>query len=300
MRKYDLIAIDLDGTLYQPDSTIHRDDRQAVLRAIDSGMRVVICTGRSRTEAMHAVETLGIDGPMVTAGGAITVCSTTGRTLDRALISLERAARLVGEIHSHGEPALVLKDKSAVGYDYLVVDGTRPGQTGHRLDPVFDWWFAAQKLNVRRIGMLADDEHPEHTVRIGAGGLASRIRRLHDTLLDRYAEDCDCHHFPAVSHADRDRNLPEGERLHVLEAFAKDANKWSAISKIAAEHGIPAARVAAVGDQINDLPMIRGAGLGVAMGNAIPSVRQAAQRVTVANTDRGVARTIDNILSGTW
>lgn len=300
MRKYDLIAIDLDGTLYQPDATIHENDRRAVLRAADSGVRVVICTGRSRTEAMHAVDTLGLQGPMVTAGGAITVCAATGKTLDRSLISPDRAARLIDEIHMHGEPALVLKDKSAVGFDYLVVDGSRPGKNGLKLDPVFDWWFREQGLRVKHVGTLLDDPHPEHTVRIGAGGLSSRINRLHDTLSDRYSDECDCHHFPAVSHAGRDRELPEGESLHVLEAFAKDANKWSAVSKIAAGIGIPGARIAAIGDQVNDLPMIRAAGLGIAMGNAIPSVRSAAGRVTATNVEQGVSHAIERILSGEW
>ena len=305
MRRYGLLAIDLDGTLYQPDGTIHAEDRAAVVGAVEAGLRVVVCTGRSRSEAMHAVEVLGLDGPMVTAGGAITVCAGTGRTLDRALISADRADRLVREIHGSGEAALLLKDRSAVGYDYLVVDGSSGrGGDGWRLDPVFDWWFASQGLTVRRVGSVSEDADHGHTVRVGAGGLRSKIERLHGVFSGRFGGECDSHHFPAVSHAARDALLPSGEVLHVLEAFAKDANKWSAVKRVAAGWGIDPGRIVAIGDQVNDVSMIGGAessgGLGVAMGNAVRGVREVAGRVTGSNVERGVSSAIARVLAGEW
>ena len=59
-------------------------------------------------------------------------------------------------------------------------------------------------------------------------------------------------------------------------------------------------RIAAVGDEINDVAMIQAAGLGVAMGNAIPAVRNLAHRHTRSNREDGVAHAINNILSGEW
>ena len=59
-------------------------------------------------------------------------------------------------------------------------------------------------------------------------------------------------------------------------------------------------RIAAIGDEINDAAMIRSAGLGVAMGNAVPAVRDAARRHTLANTHDGVAYAIARILGGEW
>jgi hydroxymethylpyrimidine pyrophosphatase-like HAD family hydrolase len=55
-----------------------------------------------------------------------------------------------------------------------------------------------------------------------------------------------------------------------------------------------------VGDQINDVTMIRGAGLGIAMGNAIEAVRAVADRVTTSNAEAGVARAIEMVLCGEW
>ena len=55
--------------------------------------------------------------------------------------------------------------------------------------------------------------------------------------------------------------------------------KWSAIRRLAADWGIADAAICAVGDDVNDIPMIRAAGLGVAMGNALPEVKAAADRI---------------------
>ena len=67
---------------------------------------------------------------------------------------------------------------------------------------------------------------------------------------------------------------------------------------------IPASRIAAIGDEVNDLAMIEGAakggGLGIAMGNAIDVVKRAAKRHTESNTQDGLARAIDRMLSGEW
>lgn len=304
MARYGLLAIDLDGTLYQPDGTIHEEDRMSVAMAVESGLRVVICTGRSRAEAGHAVEVLGLEGPMVTAGGAITVCAGTGRTLSRALISADRTGTLVREIHESGEAALLLKDRAAVGYDYLVVDGANEGSPGMRLDPVFDWWFRTQGLLVRRVGSVNEDEDHGHTVRVGAGGLRSKIERLHEVFSGQFGEECESHHFPAVSHAGRDASLPAGEVLHVLEAFAKEANKWSAVKRVAAGWGIAPSGIVAIGDQVNDVSMVGGAqragGLGVAMGNAVSGVREVAGRVTGTNVGRGVSAAIARVMNGEW
>jgi hypothetical protein len=64
--------------------------------------------------------------------------------------------------------------------------------------------------------------------------------------------------------------------------------------------GLTPAQIAAIGDEINDVTMIAGAGLGIAMGNAIAPVRQAARRTTRTNAEAGVAYAIDRILASEW
>ena len=58
--------------------------------------------------------------------------------------------------------------------------------------------------------------------------------------------------------------------------------------------------IAAIGDEVNDLAMIEGAGLGIAMGNAVASVKKAARVQTLSHAEDGVAHAIDRILSAEW
>jgi hydroxymethylpyrimidine pyrophosphatase-like HAD family hydrolase len=74
--------------------------------------------------------------------------------------------------------------------------------------------------------------------------------------------------------------------------------KWTGILALAKEWGIRAAEIVAVGDDVNDLPMIREAGLGIAMGNARPEVQAEADVVVGTNDAGGLADVADLVLAG--
>lgn len=85
-----------------------------------------------------------------------------------------------------------------------------------------------------------------------------------------------------------------GENRHAF--LSKEAGKFSGIQKLADYLGIPVSQVAAFGDDRNDLEMIQKCGLGVAMKNAIPELRDAADAVTCSNDEDGVAHFIEEHL----
>lgn len=294
--RYALLALDLDGTLLGPGGVLTERNRRAVHAAREAGMRVVICTGRGLVECREYVRLIGQTDPVVVAGGAIIADPSNGRTLHRFPVKLDLVHRVVRHLVAQRHPALVLKDPSEAGYDYLVVHG--PERLP--LDPVTEWWFAEMNVRVRYACSPDADEHPEHTVRVGACGVSSTMLRVRSELLAAANGDAFVHSFPAVVAPEHAARTPEGESMHVLELFDLNANKWTAVSRVAGDWGITPDEIVAIGDEINDVPMIRNAGLGVAMGNAVPAVRDAAKRRTSANTDDGVARAIDMVLSGEW
>jgi hypothetical protein len=296
-RRYDLLAIDLDGTLLRRDGSVSDTNVEAIRVARAAGLRTIVCTGRGLAECAQVVERIAQEDPVVVAGGAIIACPVRSTTLHRFALELDLAQSAVDCLLDHGAPALVLKDPAAAGYDYLVIDG--PGRIP--LDPVTLWWFETMRCRVRYLRDLRDDEHPEHTVRVGAcamsGQLSTLRARLEGVALDRGI----VHHFPAVAAPHHVSRLDDGQTLDILEVFSASATKWSALTHIAPSLGAhDAARIAAIGDEINDLPMLRNAGLGIAMENAVPSAKAAAKRHTRSNTDDGVAHAIYQILDGAW
>ncbi|XVJ59874.1 MAG: HAD family phosphatase [Tepidisphaera sp.] len=299
MPRYDLLAIDLDGTLLGHGGGVggvSERNRDALRRARAAGMRTVICTGRGLAECKHVTAMVDQKDPVVVAGGAIIACPETSATLHRFSMSRDIVHHAVAIMLEMDHAALVLKDPVAAGYDYLVVRGPR----NVPLDPVTQWWFTSMSVRVREVASLDEDEHPEHTVRVGACGISSRMAAAETMMRARFLDTVVVHQFGAVVAPHHVKTSRDGETLHILEAFDKGATKWSAISHLSKQWGIPAHRIAAIGDEINDITMIEGAGLGIAMGNAIPKVKAAAKHHTAANHEDGVAMAIDRILTGEW
>jgi hydroxymethylpyrimidine pyrophosphatase-like HAD family hydrolase len=75
-------------------------------------------------------------------------------------------------------------------------------------------------------------------------------------------------------------------------------NKWQGILHVAGHHGIRPEEIIAIGDDVNDVPMLRNAGLGVAMGNARPEIQAVAKRVIGTNADEGLAKFLEELVEG--
>lgn len=295
-RRYDLLALDLDGTLLDPSCRVSPRSVHAIRDARAAGMKVVVCTGRGLVECADALAAIEQEDPVGVAGGSIVACPVRRDTLHRFALEPALVAAATRRLLSHRHPVMVLKDPVKAGYDYLMV----VGEENHALDPVTLWWFEQMKVSVRYAATIDEDEHPEHTVRLGVCGLSSTLAEMKRDMTETFGDRATMHAFAAVVAPEHASRLPSGEKLHILEVFAREASKWSAVKWIAGAAGVPLTRVCAIGDEINDVPMIAGAGLGIAMGNAVESVKAAAGRHTLRNDEDGVAHAIERVLDGEW
>ena len=301
-RRYDILAVDLDGTLIGPDGRVSHAHTNAINRARHDGLEIVVCTGRGLIESGHALS--AIDGatpaegravaPVVVAGGAMIADAASRTTLHRWPMRHELVRRLCGYFAQRERAPLLLKDRDAAGYDYLVVD-SGPIEEPSR------WWFEHMGVEVKFIGDIEQDEHPEHTVRVGFAATAAVMADLAAGIHAGFGDKARTQHFAAVSGSkDAGPSGVKDEDIHLLEVFDPQVSKWTAIHRLALEQGVPRERIAAIGDEINDVQMIEGAALGIAMGNAVQRVKEAANVVAPSNAEDGVAFAIDRILDGTW
>ena len=83
----------------------------------------------------------------------------------------------------------------------------------------------------------------------------------------------------------------------MLEIFDLVVNKWEGILHVVRHHGIEPEQIIAIGDDVNDLPMLKNAGLGVAMGNARPEIQAAAKLVIGTNENEGLAQFLEDLVS---
>jgi Cof subfamily protein (haloacid dehalogenase superfamily) len=274
---YRMIAIDMDGTLLSPAGVVTPRTKEAIHRALAAGLLVCFATGRNWTESQVVLDAVAHYDTAVFVGGAIVVDTKRRVTLHRTLMQPELAAELCAFFENCGHAALALQDTGETGVDYLI-SAQLP------LEAATETWMKVATKLVHRIPNLGSYSH-QHTVRVGMVAPATQTAIIAPELAKRFGDRIVYHSIPVLSFG-----------VDVLEVFDPAVNKWQGLLHVANLHGIDPADIIAIGDDVNDLPMIRNAGLGVAMGNARAQVQAAAKRVIGRNDEDGLARFLEELV----
>lgn len=291
---YQMIAIDLDGTLFNSTGRISTQNIDAIHLAQETGMDIVICTGRCLSETTGKLSLLNLKNAVaILAGGAITIDYDTEKTIQRSTISYQMVVKIVEFLYQKVNHAvLLLKDHSESDIDYLVVG---EGE----IDAASQWWFDNMPVKMAKISQIHEDPDKDHTVRVSIVTNALNMPQITQSLINEFGNQIFVHHFPAISgSADGSGRLDKS--VHLMEIFSQNTNKWSAIINLAKSRNISENNIVTIGDEHNDYAMIKNAGLGIAMGNAIDSLKNIARYTTCTNNEHGVAYAINQILNGDW
>lgn len=277
MNSYRMIAIDLDGTLLSPTGEVTPRARQAVHRCLSAGLLVCFATGRNWTESQAVLEAVDHYPTAVFVGGAMVIDTRHRQTIHRTLMGPTLAAELCQFLEAQGHAALALQDTASAGVDYLI-SGDVP------LDEATRQWMSVTQAKVKSVGRLAEQSH-EHTIRVGICASKEEIEKVKTALASSFGQRVVYQNLLVPAYG-----------VEVLEVFDPAVNKWEGILHVARRHGISAEQIVAIGDDVNDIPMIQNAGLGVAMGNARPPVLAVARRVIGANHDEGLAEFLEELV----
>ena len=273
MLRYQLLAIDIDGTLVNSRDELTPGTRAALVRAGEAGIHVVLATGRRYSLTLHLVEPLGIDVPLVTASGALVKDPADHRTLYVAEFDRAVLCQALGVIQRGGYDVLLCGDTFSAGFDFYQPETPSKG-------PELAEYLEHNADRGRVWPNLLLDPPP----RVFGGFAMGSQEQMLD--LERLLQEA----------------MPGKLSTHVLrspryrgflcELAPAGVTKWSAICRLARQWGIAQEAICAVGDDVNDLAMIRGAGLGVAMGNAPPLVKAAAARVAPTQDEDGLVEVV--------
>ena len=262
-----LIALDLDGTLLTHDKLISSPNRAAVRRAIDAGIAVVLASGRMHEATVRYAHMLDMaaNTPVVSYNGGL-VRTVGGYTLSHRPVPPEVADYLIAFTRERGlHLNYYLNDTLYVtGMDeWSVLYNSRTGSV---------------PVAVGDLGKFAG-QSPTKLIIIGSNATT-------DDLLGPMRD-----HFGSSLYVTK----TDDEYLEFMNA---DASKAAALEVAANFLGIPQSASAAFGDNQNDIPMLKWAAWGVAMANARPEVKLAAQEVGLSADEDGVAFGIDRLLAG--
>lgn len=259
--KYSLIALDLDGTLTNSEKQVTPLTRQALLRAQEQGARLVLASGRPTQGIEPVAECMDLahgGGYVLPYNGGQIIEWATRRVLYEKHVPAEGVAIAHQYARTHGFALLGYVGREIVTEtpaDRYVQEESRINQMAvRRVDCL------PESLGERPPKLLLTGE-PERLVE-AEGELAELLRGQMDVF----------------------RSAP-----FFLEIVPPGIDKAQSLTRLLALLRLQAADLLAFGDGYNDLGMLRLAGLGVAMGNAVPEVRAAADYVTGTNDADGIA-----------
>jgi 5-amino-6-(5-phospho-D-ribitylamino)uracil phosphatase len=214
----------------------------------------------------------------VFVSGAIVMDLVRGKVIHRMGMDSGLARDISRVIEAEGHAALALQDHDVAESDYLATSDVA-------LDEATRQWMLVTSAKVERAGRLAEHKHP-CTLRVGLVAGPKETARVERVLLERLGSRIIAHSLFVPAY-----------EVEVLEAFDPAVNKWQGILRIAAARNVSPAEIVAVGDDVNDISMLHGAGLGAAMGNAKPQVKAAARRVLRPNTEDGLAEFLEELIT---
>lgn len=275
-----MLAVDVDGTLVEHGDHVRPRTRDAMHEAAAAGVEVVIATGRRYRTTRAAVEALGLSVPVVCLGGALAK-DAEGRTLHRERIGPTEIAELADLAGAHGQSLICQRDSHDDDGPDFWIDGARA------------WNSFTSRYSERHQAhagwrkSLAGDP-PDDVLLAGIFGETEALLAVQAELARRHPNRFACVVVPSVGF----------EGGGYCEIVRSHVSKWEGLVQLARRLGIPADAICAVGDERNDLPMLRGARLGVAMGNAPDDVKAAADWVTDRHDQDGLARVVARLLSG--
>lgn len=233
-----LIALDMDGTLLNDKEQISEENREAIKRAEEIGVKVVLSTGRDLLTCRDYAASLELSSYLVTVNGS-EIYGPTGELIERNPVSHEQMKWMWDLSKEHGA------DFWALSCENLWRSEMPDDLTAHQ-------WLKFGYI-------IRDNERRQKIMKI----------------LQEKGE------FEVTNSSDIN-----------IEVNALGINKARGLKKVCKLLGITMDNVMAMGDSLNDMAMIKEAGLGIAMGNAQSIVKEAAKDITRKNTEHGVAHSI--------
>jgi hypothetical protein len=268
-----LIALDLDGTLVNSRWEISEKDLQALAAASERGIQIVVVTGRRPHAAAPYVARIPCPIATITSNGAL-VRTPAGEVAYQDFLPRDVALNVLDVIHAYRPHTVVIFDLPGRGQVTMEDCAIPEGPLGWYLKTSLDHLLLVPDLKA------AVNSDP---VQIMIGGPPARIEGAEALLRESAAGprvQLTWTKYP-------DRNIA------LFDIMNRGCSKGRALEFWAAQCGIPASEVMALGDNFNDLEMLEFAGLPVVMGNHIDGLHRPGWAKTSACDDSGVASAIE-------
>ncbi|MDD3438848.1 MAG: Cof-type HAD-IIB family hydrolase [Clostridiaceae bacterium] len=269
--EYKMVVTDMDYTLLNKEKKVSDRNREALKRAADKGVHLVVATGRIYTSARIYAKLLGLDTPIIASNGAI--IKDASKTIFRDILSKDTVREMLRLCNKYGVYCHFFTENTIYSEKLINVSLRytewnkyvgEEDQVKIRIVDDGEEIIEAAKSEVLKAVVFDDDDE--------------KIQKLRDGIMETG--------IVSVSQSMK----------HNLEVMNKGVTKGNAVRILAQLYGINREEVIAIGDNENDISMIEYAGLGIAMGNAEECLKRAADHVTGDYQEDGVAEAIEKFI----
>ena len=277
MRVPRLIAIDIDGTLLDPRFQVSEANLTALNRAHESGIEIVLATGRRHEFALPVAQSLGFPVTMISSNGAVTR-SSAGELFHLDRLPLETARQLVAHMAEFRRYLVLTFDRPLKGALAL--------ETTEELATSIQRWI---EKNMQYIEFVTPIESAltEAPIQAMFCGTVRKMQAAEAHLLsNKYL----------MSRVTALKTQYDERDFCMIDILNAECSKGHALRRWTEHHGIERESVMAIGDNFNDIEMLEFAGLPVVMGNAADELKSNGWMVTRGNDESGVAYAVEQCL----
>lgn len=277
--KYKLIAIDLDGTLLNEKKRVTVENKAVLKELMNRGIEVIIATGRRYYSAKELIAELEMDEAIIMANnGTIVRNMKTDDIITTRYFDPDDYYSLIREGKDRKLHAITHVDHFSEGYDILV--------ELEKNDTRYKNYLSDIANRYRTIDDLLRYSNPKALAIVYTGEL-EQLREFQHNLNSKYKGKYNAYLMHNLKNV--------GTMLEVINARG---NKWVSVMEYAMSKGIKSEEIIALGDDNNDIEMIKNAGLGIAMKNATKEVRNASDIITEKiNDESGVGFTLKEVFN---
>lgn len=264
-----LIALDTDGTLLNSNNKILPSTKTAITKALNQGIKVVLCSGRPIAGLAHFMKELGIEGSdqyAVTLNGAITR-NADGKIMTKDLVDNQLYRELTAFAQENKVPFNIVDPDSRI----ITAD--------HDIDyfELLQAWENTAPMFIRTPDEMPSNFQISKGCFVGSGDLLDKIE---PSLREKFGNDL------YIVRAD----------TNFLECLHPDVNKGNGLKELGKKINIKPEEMIAFGDERNDISMFDTVGVAVAMENGSQEAKDHANYVTSSNDEDGIAKALDKFI----
>lgn len=286
---YKLVAIDLDGTMLNKYGIITEKTKEIISKVQEKNVEVMIASGRAITSVKRFAKEIKSKKYFISGNGAITYDVENNKILYENILKKQKALQIIKICEENSiyyniytENGIIAKNLNYNTLYYYKDNLTKPDENRTHINLVEDIYNYIDEKNEKILKIMICDEHKSV--------FNSIVKRLKEISEIEVLE---------VSHMSR-KIIKQGTEEIALEYFytevsAKDVDKWNALEEVIKLMNISKEEVITIGDNANDVKMIKNAGLGIAMGESAPYVKKCADKITLNNDEDGVAVALKEI-----